>query len=92
MRTSPAVLSVHVLDPLGEEGLLADAAVCRELQCRPLAVVSGVLVGDPDGSSLQALSAESLARQLRRSLSGQRPNVVRVGLLCDPAQVHAEST
>ncbi len=88
LRTAPAVVSVHVLDPLGEEGLLADAAVCRELQCRPLSVASALLTPEPRAAGrLEPLSRESLGRQLRAALAGPRPAVARVGILCDAGQV-----
>lgn len=88
MKSPPAVLSVHLLDPRGEEGIVPDAGVCLELQCRPLSAVSGVLATRTGAEGrLAPLAPELLERQLDAAFSTRRPAVMRVGVLSGAAQV-----
>ena len=57
MSGAPRVLSAHALDIGGGEGLLADAAVFAELDCRPASVATSVIPGE-------SLPLDLVARQL----------------------------
>jgi hydroxymethylpyrimidine/phosphomethylpyrimidine kinase len=58
----PAVVSVHALDAGGGDGIVADAAVFSELDCRALCVVTSVVPPDPLPAGLLAGQFESIKR------------------------------
>lgn len=88
MSRGPAVLSIHAVDGLAEEGVLADAAVCAELHCRPVSVVASVLVTrDGQIDAMESLSLGLVAQQLESVLASCRPAAARTGLLADPRQI-----
>lgn len=86
MPDRPAVLTLHAVDTAAEEGVVADAAVLLELDCRPLQVVTAVLAAGTRAHALEELSPALLAQQFEAALELDRPLSVRVGLLRSPAQ------
>lgn len=62
MSTHPAVVSVHALHAGGGEGLIADAGVFAELDCRALAVATSVVAEAPLSSALLRSQLEAAAR------------------------------
>lgn len=87
MTARPAVLSIHAADNLGEEGILVDAAVCAELQCRFSGIVTSILASRPGRvDALEPLSLGLVAQQLESVLATCRPAAVRVGLVVDRRQ------
>lgn len=79
MSAMPSAVSIHALDAGGGEGLIADAAVFAELDCRAVCVATSVVASLP-------LSAPTLAAQLEAA--GREPvGAVRVGFLRGAEQV-----
>ncbi len=62
MSASPAVVSVHAVDTGGGDGLVADAAVFAELDCRALCVATSVLPAEPLPAILVAAQLEAVRR------------------------------
>lgn len=88
MADKPAALSIHTADNWCEEGVLADAAVFRELQCDPVSVVTSVLAATPVHiDALEALSLSLVAQQFESVMKGCRPAAGRTGILNDPRQI-----
>ena len=88
MSRGPALLSIHSVDNFGEEGVLADAAVCSELECLPISVATSILITGARGvEALQGLSLSLVAQQFESSLSQCQPTVARTGILCGERQV-----
>ena len=88
MSDRAAVLSLHAVDPGGDDGITVDAAVVRELGCRPLLAVTSILVAAPGGRARMDLLPEAVRGQLEAALASARPRGIRVGFLGTPA--HAE--
>jgi hydroxymethylpyrimidine/phosphomethylpyrimidine kinase len=85
---TPAVLSIHAADGVGEQGVVADAGVYRELRCRWAGVVTSVLAAGPHGiDALEPLSLGLVGQQLESVLRTCRPAAVRTGLLVGSRQV-----
>ena len=64
MPETPAAITIHAADNWCEEGVLADSAVFRELQCNPVAVVTSVIAAAPDHiDALDCLSLSLVAQQ-----------------------------
>lgn len=88
MTDTPAVLSIHAADGVGEQGVVADAGVYRELRCRWAGVVTSVLAAGPHGiDALEPLSLGLVAQQMESVLRTCRPAAVRTGLLVGSRQV-----
>ena len=88
MRGRPAVLSIHAVDTLGEEGVLVDAAVCTEMECRPVSVVTSILATGQKGLEvLEGLSLALVAQQFESLIGVCRPQAARTGILRDARQV-----
>ncbi len=84
-RTS--VLSIHAADTDGD-GLLADGAVYRDLQCRSLAVTTAVVASAPGRiDALEPVSLGLLAQQFETIFAAGHPEAARVGILIDPEQM-----
>jgi hydroxymethylpyrimidine/phosphomethylpyrimidine kinase len=82
------VLSIHAADGIGEQGVVADAGVCKELRCRWAGVVTSVLAAGPQGvDALEPLSLGLVAQQLESVLKACRPATVRTGMLVGSRQV-----
>ena len=88
----PDVLSVHAVDTVGKIGVLPDAAVCAELRCRPVGVVTSVVATRAGGvDSLQSLSLSLVAQEFESVMGTCRPRAVRTGVLTGPRQVELVS-
>jgi hydroxymethylpyrimidine/phosphomethylpyrimidine kinase len=88
LSQDPALLTVHAADTLAEEGVLADAAVCAELNVRPVALVTSILVAGSSGpQALEPLSLGLLAEQFASCVAQAKPTVARIGILRDSRQV-----
>lgn len=88
MSGRPAVLSIHSVDTLGEEGVLVDAAVYTEMECRPVSVVTSILATGQKGIEvLEGLSLALVAQQFESLIGVCRPLVARTGILKDARQV-----
>jgi hydroxymethylpyrimidine/phosphomethylpyrimidine kinase len=88
VKQDPALLSIHAVDTLGEEGILADAAVCAELGVRPVVVATSTLVmGSSGAQALEPLSLSLVAEQFASCMLHARPTVARVGVLRGARQV-----
>jgi len=75
----PLVVSVHALDTGAGEGLVADAAVAAELDCRYAPVATSVLAPEP-------LPLNVLARQLEAVAASGPADAVRIGFIRGAAQ------
>lgn len=80
MSTHPAVVSVHALDAGGGEGLVADAHVFAELDCRALSVATSLLPSEP-------LSPGMLRGQLEAVGRDTAIAAVRIGFVKGQGQV-----
>ena len=80
MSAGPLVVSVHALDTGGGEGLVADAAVFAELECRAVCVATSVV-------SLEPLPLDIVARQLEAAQLVGPVGAVRVGFVRGATQV-----
>jgi hydroxymethylpyrimidine/phosphomethylpyrimidine kinase len=80
MSANPLVVSAHALDTSGGEGLLADAAVFAELDCRTVCVATSVVSSDP-------LPLDVLARQLEAAQLVGPLGAARVGYVNGAPQV-----
>ena len=88
MTAAPAVLSIHAADGVGEQGVVADAGVYKELRCRWAGVVTSVLAAGPHGiDALEPLSLGLVAQQMESVLKTCRPVAVRTGVLVGARQV-----
>ena len=74
MSVNPLVVSVHALDGGSGEGLVADAQVYSELDCRAACVATSVVGLDP-------LPLDTLSRQLDATLAAGPIGGVRVGFV-----------
>ncbi len=79
MSAFPLVVSAHALDAGGEEGLLADAAVFAELDCRAASVATSVLSGEP-------LPLDLVARQLEAVQLAGPLAAARIGFVAGESQ------
>jgi hydroxymethylpyrimidine/phosphomethylpyrimidine kinase len=84
MSARPHVLSVHAVDTAGHEGVLADAAVLFELDCRPISIVTAIVA---TGAAFEGVSPALLAQQFEAVRIIGRPAAARTGILRDAAQV-----
>jgi hydroxymethylpyrimidine/phosphomethylpyrimidine kinase len=75
----PFVVTVHALDAGGGEGLVADASVFAELDCRAVCVATSVLPSQP-------LSPSLVAGQLEAARRSATIGAVRTGYVKGPAQ------
>jgi len=80
MSANPLVVSANALDTSGGGGLLADAAVFAELDCRAVCVATSVVSSDP-------LPLDLLARQLEAAQLAGPLGAARVGYVSGTAQV-----
>ena len=80
MSASPLVVSAHALDTGVGEGLVADAAVFDELDCRAVFVATSVVSAEP-------LPLEVVARQLEAAQLVGPVGAARVGLVRGAGQV-----
>jgi len=88
LSQDPVLLTVHAADTLAEEGVLADAAVCAELEVRPVALVTSILVAGAGGpEALEPLSLSLFAEQFESCVTRARPAVARIGILRGARQV-----
>lgn len=88
MPDAPAVLTVHAVDHWGDEGVVADALVLRELRCTPVAVVTSTLSSSGNRlDTLEAFSADAVEQQFESVLSACRPAAARIGIVRGPRQV-----
>lgn len=88
MCEGPSVLTIHATDNRGEEGILADAAVFRELRCTSVAVVTSILAacsGRMD--ALEPISPTLVGQQIESVMKGNRPVAARTGILADVRQI-----
>jgi hydroxymethylpyrimidine/phosphomethylpyrimidine kinase len=93
LSEDPVVLTVHAVDTYGEEGVTADAGVLAELHCRPVQVVTSVLVATPAGvGALEGLSPSLVAEQFESLVGVTRPAAARTGILRDALQVELVAT
>ena len=80
MSAGPLVVSVHALDTGGGEGLIADAAVFAELECRAACVATSVVSHEP-------LPLDIVARQLEAAQLVGPVGAARVGFVKGATQV-----
>jgi hydroxymethylpyrimidine/phosphomethylpyrimidine kinase len=80
MSAGPLVVSAHALDTGGGDGLVADAAVFAELECRSWCVATSVVSREP-------LPLELLARQLEAAELAGPVGAARIGFVKGAAQV-----
>jgi hydroxymethylpyrimidine kinase/phosphomethylpyrimidine kinase len=80
MSASPLVVSAHALDTGAGEGIVADAQVFVELDCRASCVATSVVAGEP-------LPLELVARQLESALAAGPVGALRVGFVSGANQV-----
>ncbi len=80
MSAGPLVVSAHALDTGGGDGLVADAAVFAELDCRALGVATSVV-------SREALPLDVLARQLEAAQLVGPVGAARIGFVRGTAQI-----
>lgn len=83
MSAPPVVLSIHALDPRGEEGIAGDARVLQELGCRA-AVVATCAIAGPGAVEI---APEIVAHALAAAFDGAAPAAGRTGRFSDPAQI-----
>jgi hydroxymethylpyrimidine/phosphomethylpyrimidine kinase len=88
LTAPPAVLSIHAADGVGEQGVVADAGVYKELRCRWAGVGTSVLAAGPHGiDALEPLSLGLVAQQMESVMKTCRPAAVRTGMLIGARQV-----
>jgi hydroxymethylpyrimidine/phosphomethylpyrimidine kinase len=80
VNEGPLVVSAHALDASWGEGIVADAAVFGELDCRAACVATAALIPEP-------LPLDVVARQLERAERAGPIGAVRVGFVHGAAQV-----
>ncbi len=80
MSAGPLVVSAHALDTGGGEGLVANAAVFAELDCRAVCVATSVVSREP-------LPLEVLARQLEAAQLVGPMGAARIGFVKGATQV-----
>lgn len=80
MSIHPQVVTAHALDLPGGDGLIGDAAVFAELDCRAACVATAVLPPEPLPQAL-------IARQLEKAPSAGRVAAMRVGFVSGARQV-----
>jgi hydroxymethylpyrimidine kinase/phosphomethylpyrimidine kinase len=80
MSTGPLVVSAHALDTGGGDGLVADAAVFAELDCRAVSVATSVVSREP-------LPLDVLARQLEAAELAGPLAAARIGFVKGATQV-----
>ncbi len=80
MSAGPLVVTAHALDAGGGEGLVADAAVFSELDCRAACVATSVVSREP-------LPLDVLARQLEAIQQGGGVGAARIGFVSGATQV-----
>jgi hydroxymethylpyrimidine/phosphomethylpyrimidine kinase len=91
MASGTAVLSIHASDTHGD-GLLADGAVFRDMQCSPLLVTTAVLsAAQGRVDALEPVSLGLVAQQFESIFEGPRPDAARVGILAGREQVELTS-
>ena len=80
MSAGPLVVSAHALDTGGSEGLVADAAVFAELECRAVCVATSVVSREP-------LPLDIVARQLEAAQLVGPVGAARIGFVKGATQV-----
>jgi len=80
MSAGPLVVSTHALDTGGGDGLVADAAVFAELDCRAVCVATSVVSREP-------VPLDVLARQLEAARLVGPLGAARIGFVNGTAQV-----
>jgi len=87
MGFGTSVLSINAADTQGD-GLLADGAVFRDMQCSPLLVTSSILsAAQGRVDALEPVSLGLLAQQFETIFADGRPDAAKVGILVDMEQV-----
>ncbi len=88
MSDKPVVLSIHAVDTAGEEGIVADARACADLECAACQVVTAILTRAPSrAGALEELSPEIVERQFESVMASTRPAAVHTGIVASAAQV-----
>jgi hydroxymethylpyrimidine/phosphomethylpyrimidine kinase len=80
MSASPLVVSAHALDTGGGEGLVADAQVVTEMECRAVSVATSVVLP-------MALPSELVAAQLEVAKLAGRVGAMRIGFVRGSEQI-----
>ena len=80
MSTGPLVVSAHALNAGGGEGLVADASVFSELDCRVACVATSVVSREP-------VPLDVLARQLEAAQQEGAVGAARIGFVSGVTQV-----
>ena len=80
MSAGPLVVSAHALDTGGGDGLVADAAVFAELDCRAVCVATSVVAREP-------LPLDVFARQLEAAQLAGPLGAARIGFVKGATQV-----
>jgi hydroxymethylpyrimidine/phosphomethylpyrimidine kinase len=83
----PAVLAVGAVTPSAFDGIVGDAAVLDELDCRAVPIVTSLLGQAPGRRYAEPLAGELLERQFAAALAGPRPEGAKIGVILDPQQV-----
>src|SRR5262245_10653037 len=87
MIARPVVLAVGAVAPSAGDGIVGDAAVLHEIDCRAVPIVTsfvGRVAGRP---MVEPLPDALLMRQIAAALAGPRPEGARIGLVLDAGQV-----
>lgn len=85
---SPMVLVVAGHDPSGGAGILIDSMVLHSIGVSTSAAITTVTVQNSEGlSASEPVAPELLDRQIRTVIADSRPNVIKIGALCDQGQI-----
>ena len=87
MIARPVVLAVGAVAPSAGDGVVGDAAVLHEIDCRAVAIVTSVMGRVTGRPLVEPLPEALLERQIAAAVAGPRPEGARIGLLVDPGQV-----
>ena len=88
MTPRPLVLAVNAVATLEGDGIVGDAAVLYELDCRAACVATSILATTPSAVlASEALPAETIGKQIEAVTAFERPAGARIGHLLDPSQV-----
>jgi hydroxymethylpyrimidine/phosphomethylpyrimidine kinase len=85
VRSSPLVVSAHALETGGREGIVADAEVFAELDCRALCIATSVV-------ALEPLPLDLVARQLEAATVAGPVGAARIGFVRGGSQVELIAT
>ncbi|HEX4823506.1 MAG TPA: bifunctional hydroxymethylpyrimidine kinase/phosphomethylpyrimidine kinase [Candidatus Polarisedimenticolaceae bacterium] len=89
MNARPVVLTAGAVAPTANDGVVSDAAVLSEIDCRAVPVVTSFLGHAPGRRFAEPVPAALLERQIAAAFAGPRPEGALIGLVLDAEQVRA---